>query len=131
MPKKANTEETAAPEDVAIAPAVPESENLPTGSFGWALEAVKQGKRAARSGWNGKGMFIFLLNQSELTQADLADGCYGGYLPAGVVSLLQTKAHNLDVPPVLVMYTATGSLQPGWLASQADMLSEDWVVFAE
>lgn len=72
-------------------------------NFGQALEALKQGRHVARDGWNGKGMYIFL--QGNVMRTD-----------------------GIDLLPCIVMLTATGEHQPGWLASQADMLGEDWEV---
>ena len=68
-------------------------------NFGQAIEALKQGKRVARTGWNGKGMHL------ELQRPD---------------------AHSKMTLPYIYMYTAQGDNVP-WLASQTDMLSEDWV----
>ena len=70
-------------------------------TFGNALEQVKAGYRIARTGWNGKNMHVYLQTP-----------------PAGDHTTL----------PYLVMFTAQGVHQPGWLASQADMLAEDWLV---
>lgn len=81
--------------------------------FGDAVRALKAGKRVARSGWNGKGMFIFLVNGSTFTVnrepllSILGEG-----------TQVQYHAH-------IDMKTAQGYIVP-WLASQADMLSEDW-----
>ena len=74
---------------------------MPVGSFGWALELVKKGYRIQRRGWNGKGMFVYL------------------YTPDG----------NLE--PYLMMHNAQGREQPGWLASQPDMLCDDWEEYDE
>ncbi|WP_134682564.1 DUF2829 domain-containing protein [Brevibacillus migulae] len=87
-------------------------------NFGQALEALKDGKKVARSGWNGKGMWIVLMPAL--------------YLEAGMVNG-RTRKHigedkPLDSQPYIAMWTATGQWQPGWLASQADMLAEDWQV---
>lgn len=82
-------------------------------TFGDAIAALKAGKRVAREGWNGKGMFIFLVNGStfavnrEPLLSILGEG-----------TQVQYHAH-------IDMKTAQGYIVP-WLASQADMLSEDW-----
>ena len=68
-------------------------------NFGQAIEALKQGKKVARAGWNGKGMHL------ELQRPD---------------------AHSKMTLPYIYMYTAQGDNVP-WLASQTDMFSEDWV----
>lgn len=84
-------------------------------NFGQALELIKQGSKVARSGWNGKGMFIFLVNGSTFTvnRPPLL-----GIYPEGTV---------INYCPHIDMRTADGSIVP-WLASQTDMLAEDWEV---
>lgn len=81
-------------------------------SFGLAIEAARMGKRIARKGWNGKNMYVFLASEdiSFTTDADMSE----------------FLAEAVEVHPMLVMRTAQKSLQPGWLASQADMLADDW-----
>lgn len=83
--------------------------------FGLAIVALKQGKKVAREGWNGKGMFLFLVPGStfQVNRAPLL-----GIYPEGTE--IQYHAH-------IDMKTAQGYVVP-WLASQADMLSEDWTL---
>lgn len=69
-------------------------------TFGEAIQALKQGSRVARVGWNGKGMYL-LFHEAKA-------------LPGGKTLL----AH-------LLMSTVQGDLVP-WLASQTDVLAEDW-----
>ena len=84
-------------------------------TFGRALDHVKSGGRAFREGWNGKGMYIFVADDIGFhTNADISE--FSG-LENGVC-----------VQPMLVLRTARGELQPGWLATQSDMLSEDWCI---
>ena len=84
-------------------------------NFGLALEAAKKGSKITRRGWNGKGMYVFLADSVEFhTDADLSE--YWG------------NVDGVCVLPVLVLRTAKGDLQPGWLASQNDMLADDWEV---
>lgn len=71
-------------------------------NFGQAIEALKRGERVAREGWNGKGVWLVLIQAGNVVYFPMQD-CIG-------------------------MKTATDVLQPGWLASQPDMLSEDWVL---
>lgn len=84
-------------------------------NFGQALEALKSGERVSRAGWNGKGMFLFLVPGSRFTvnRAPLL-----GIYPEGTE--INYHAH-------VDMRTATGEVVP-WLCSQTDMLAEDWVV---
>lgn len=83
-------------------------------SFSRALELVKSGKRVARSGWNGKGMFIFLVPGSVfmVNRPPLL-----GIYPEGT-----TVSYHAHVD----MKTADGQVVP-WLCSQTDLLAEDWV----
>ncbi len=83
-------------------------------SFGLAIEAVKKGKKVSRSGWNGKGMFLCLADGIDFhTPADL------------------TVCGSLEgdlVKPSIVMKTADDTFVVGWLASQTDMLADDWQI---
>lgn len=83
--------------------------------FGEALVALKAGQRVRRAGWNGKGMFLFLVPGSTfaVSRAPLL-----GIYPEGTV---------INYCPHIDMKTADGSIVP-WLASQTDMLAEDWEV---
>ena len=79
--------------------------------FGQAVNCLKQGFKVARSGWNGKGMYLCLASDIEFhTDAEIG------------------PEREATVSPCIVMKTAKGDFQPGWLASQADMLSEDWTI---
>ena len=92
-----------------------------------AMELMKLGYKVARTGWNGKGMFIFLFDFNELSNPGYTELTYAiNHILNSNVSQRDILSYRLD--PVLVMKTATGSLQFGWLASQADMLAEDYVI---
>lgn len=84
-------------------------------NFGEAIDALKAGHRVSRAGWNGKGMWLVLVPGSRVT---LKEGTpYGEALGDGT---------TCTITPHIDMFTATGEMQPGWLASQTDMLAEDW-----
>jgi hypothetical protein len=89
--------------------------------FGDALRALKKGRKVQRVGWNGKGMWLSLTpGVKALPAADVwspNNRAYAQTLPNQVVEVL----------PSITMKTATGELLMGWLASQTDMLAEDWV----
>lgn len=72
-------------------------------NFGQALEALKLNSSVAREGWNGKNMYL---------------------------RLQRPDAHSKMTLPYIYMYTAQGDLVP-WLASQADLLSEDWIIILD
>ena len=83
-----------------------------TYSFGDAINFLKAGKKVARKGWNGKGMFLFLATNIEFnTEADL--------------SCVSNLEGDLTLPAI-VMKTADDRFCVGWLASQTDMLADDW-----
>lgn len=78
-------------------------------SFGVATAAMKAGKRMRRTGWNGKGMWVryvdfYVDKEFQLHEAPDSQGTW---------------------LPFLAMKTADGKLVP-WLASQSDMLADDW-----
>ena len=82
-------------------------------NFSRALEEIKSGKKVARAGWNGKNMFVFLVNGStfKVNRAPLL-----GIYPEGT---------EINYCPHIDMRTADGSIVP-WLASQTDLLANDW-----
>lgn len=82
-------------------------------TFSSALGGVKRGEKWARSGWNGKDMFIFLVPGShfKVNRAPLL-----GIYPEGT---------EIDYHAHIDMRTAQGQIVP-WLASQSDMIAEDW-----
>lgn len=79
--------------------------------FGNALHDLKAGRKVARSGWNGKGMYIFLIG---------VDGSNDYW------TYTNGKNDNYPLLPFIAMKTADDKVVP-WLASQTDMLAEDWV----
>ena len=80
-------------------------------TFGMAIEAMKRGKKVARKGWNGNGQFVTVGNQ--FTYVD----CNGK----------QNAEHQTSGTAALIFHGTIG-VQVSWLASQSDMLSEDWEV---
>jgi hypothetical protein len=82
-------------------------------NFGHALQAVKDGHRVARSGWNGKGMFIFLVNGSTFT------------VNREPLLSIMGEGAQVNYHAHIDMKTADGMVVP-WLASQTDLLADDW-----
>lgn len=91
--------------------------------FGAALRALKHGERVARRGWNGKDMWLALScdGSREVPAA-------GFWAPANRKWAEQQPNGTAMVLPSITMKTATGEILMGWLASQTDMLAEDWMV---
>ncbi len=91
-------------------------------SFGLAIEALKMGKKVARKGWNGKGMWLVLV--SGRSNVKVQEGTpYAKVL---------NPSTNIEILPHIDMWTTNSggrrAMLPGWLASQTDMLSDDWVI---
>ncbi|TIM14492.1 MAG: DUF2829 domain-containing protein [Mesorhizobium sp.] len=85
-------------------------------NFGQALEALKAGDCVRRAGWNGKGMHLYI-----------EDSLYRS-MPRADVKGKITYTDQGKYAPCICMFTAQKVHQPGWLASQPDMLAEDWEV---
>ena len=87
-------------------------------SFGHAIHALKAGKRIARAGWNGKGMFLYLVAGSRfaVNRPPLL-----GIYEAGT---------EIDYRPHIDIRDAEGKCAP-WNASQPDMLADDWLILGE
>ena len=86
--------------------------------FGWAVRQLKAGNRVQRTGWNGKGMYLWLLPAATVK----AEWCREPHLKA------QAEANGGEIEALgsIRMMTADRKVLTGWLASQTDMLSEDW-----
>ena len=85
-----------------------------TFSFGEAIKYLKRGMKVARKGWNGKKQYI-----------QLATGISYKTTDEEIVNCEHDAIGNMAVA-----FVGTSGVQMGWLASQADMLAEDWI-FAE
>jgi hypothetical protein len=84
-------------------------DNMP---FGLAIEAMKKGKKVARIGWNGKNQYIQLATGISYKTA------------AGKIINCEHEA----IGNKAIAFVGTSGVQMGWLASQADMLADDWVI---
>lgn len=81
-------------------------------SFGLAIEAAKKGKKIARRGWNGKNQYVELAERISYENA------------AHEV----INAQHAAIGNKALAFVGTSGVQLGWLASQADMLADDWVI---
>ena len=82
-------------------------------SFGLAIEAAKMGKKIARAGWNGENQYVELGHDFSYTAP--------GDIPVRPVQ-------HLDIDSQALVFVGTRGRQVGWLASQADMLADDWKI---
>lgn len=102
-----------------------EKHNRPTAgmTFGHAIEAAKQGHKIARRGWNGQGMFVAYMPPMYLPPAN--SQALGKKVNDRTAKFIGPDA-PLDCQPYFAMYNAQKQWIPGWLATQSDMLSDDW-----
>ena len=91
-------------------------------NFGQAIEALKEGKRVARQGWNGKGMFLFLLPAGQVPTKAIHDPALRKVVEREI------GGETFEALGSIRMFTADKKILTGWLASQTDILSEDWIV---
>jgi hypothetical protein len=97
-------------------------------TFSEALESAKQGALIARKGWNGKGMFIFIRPGDNLSVGFMNNV---KSLPESVKEWFNNNHPQeavIQFSPYLCMKSADGTIVNGWLASQSDLLANDWVI---
>jgi len=94
-------------------------------TFGHAIEAIKKGLRVARAGWNGKGMWLAYMSGMTLPP----------YNTQGTDRKVNDRTAKfigentpLETLPYIAMWTADKKWLPGWLASQTDILADDWQI---
>lgn len=90
------------------------------GTFGQAIESLKRGWFVARKGWNGKGMFLWLKPFSLVK----SEWCKDPKLKA----VIDANGGEMEAYGTVCMKTADNRIVTGWLASQTDMLSNDWIL---
>lgn len=85
--------------------------------FGHAIEMLKLGRKVARAGWNGKGMFLYLVGaDSYPAKTAIAKAHFGEDALVPYRAYIAMKTVDNDVVP--------------WLASQTDVLADDWQIVA-
>ncbi len=92
-------------------------------TFGCAIQALKAGHKVARKGWNGKGMFLWLKPAATVK----AEWCKDPMLKG----LAEANGGEIEALGTICMFTAQKQILSGWLASQTDMLAEDWIIVSE
>ena len=91
--------------------------------FSDALDLLKEGCKLQRKGWNGKGMWLFKTIGNTVPYEQIPAF---RSLPESVKSKLTELQIDVVFHPSITMFTATQEMQPGWLASQSDILANDW-----
>ena len=79
-------------------------------NFGKAIELLKEGKKVSRKGWNGKNQYIELATNISYKNVD-----------GEIININHKTMGNKAIA-----FIGTSGVQIGWLASQSDMLSDDW-----
>ena len=79
-------------------------------NFGKAINLLKEGKKVSRKGWNGKNQYIELATNISYKNAD-----------GEIININHKTMGNKAIA-----FIGTSGVQIGWLASQSDMLSDDW-----
>jgi len=92
---------------------------METFNFGVAVERLKQGRKVARNGWNGKDMFLWLKPATKVKSEFCKD--------ENLKFVVETNGGEMDALGTICMKTADNKILTGWLASQTDILAEDWV----
>ena len=90
------------------------------GNFGQAVGSLKRGFKVARKGWNGKGMWLWLKQETMVK----SEWCHDMALKA----IADQNGGEIHALGTICMKTADNKILTGWLASQTDILSEDWVL---
>lgn len=91
--------------------------------FGVALCWAKKGRRIARAGWNGKGMYLWYMPAATVK----AEWCREPHLKA----LAEANGGEVECLGTMRMKTADGKVLTGWAASQTDMMATDWYVLED
>lgn len=104
--------------------------------FDWAINALKNGKLVRRRGWNGKSMFVFMQPGDQLPVEMVIDKVkslpqslknhYANQYKGDFNKASNGEAFTIEFTPYICMKAANGEIVNGWLASQTDMLAEDW-----
>ena len=93
-------------------------------TFGDAIEALKEGKFVTRNGWNGKDMFLWLKPATIIEESWCKDPI--------LKEIAKTEGGSVEALGTICMYTTNAhgrkAVLTGWLASQSDILSNDWII---
>jgi hypothetical protein len=98
-------------------------------TFGFAVEAMKLGKKVARAGWNGKGMWLSLsCNPNGDAAAGRREIAFENFWSNNNSEFARQNGGSAVVLPCITMKTADNAILMGWLASQTDVLADDWMI---
>lgn len=89
-------------------------------NFGTAIQLMKEGCKVTREGWNGKGMFLWQLPAQTVPVDWIKEPILKG--------IAEANGGSVECLSSIRMKTADGKVLTGWLASQTDMVAEDWML---
>jgi hypothetical protein len=89
-------------------------------NFGQAIEALKEGKKVLRTGWNGKNMYLWLKPATTIK----SDWCKDPMLK----EIVDSNGGETEALGTICMKTADNKILTGWTPNQIDMLFEDWSI---
>ena len=90
-------------------------------NFSEALDKLKAGYAISRKGWNGANMFIYLEHESLVDEKKVRNDT--------LRKLLSANTNKVKFNSHIDMKTADGSVTVGWIASQTDILADDWILY--
>ena len=90
--------------------------------FEQALSELRNGSKVAREGWNGKGMFIYLVEHSVVPFEKLRGNA------AKHINKIVTGRNDAYIHAHIDMKTSDGKVLVGWNPSQFELLAEDWII---
>ena len=94
-------------------------------NFGEALEALNDGERVSRSGWNAPAQFVYKTVGNTVPRDFIPKFVS---LPQSVKDFLQARGEDVVFNSSFTLYNAAGEMQPGWVPSQGDLQGDDWEV---
>lgn len=92
-------------------------------NFGEALQAVKEGKKIQRNGWNGKGQFVIKAGGYSVELDKLRPGTH-----ITKEFLESLGCGEMEITEHLDLWNSQRQYVPGWVPSQGDMFAEDWQI---
>ncbi len=101
--------------------------------FGQAIKALKEGKRVARKGWNGKGLFVFMQVPSTISMEivpkmqSLQESVKDTFIKRSLTPNAPKSTENINYKNQLAIVYPDNTIY-GWVASPSDILEEDWII---
>ena len=91
-------------------------------NFGEALQVAKEGSKIARKGWNGKNMWVAMTPGKVLNLAE------HDIWTQNVKDVAEANGGKVTLQPYMIMKNVVDEIQIGWIATQSDMLADDWFI---